>query len=49
MVKPVDSGSLTTKFVYDWRIKDRPDGAKMWMRRSRFVAREFKNLKRLET
>ena len=37
------SGSLTTKFVYDWRIKEKdgPDGKmKMWMRRSRFVARE---------
>ena len=35
------SGTLTTRFVYDWRIKEHPSGVKMWMRRSRFVAREF--------
>ena len=35
------SGSLTTRFVYDWRIKDHPNGTKQWMRRSRFAAREF--------
>ena len=37
--------TLTTKFVYDWRLKDRvqPDGSsvKAWLRRSRLVAREF--------
>ena len=42
-------GSLTTKFVYDWRIKEKPGGTKAWMRRSRFVAREFNNSKRLDT
>ena len=45
----VVSGSLTTRFVYDWRIKDSPDGTKKWMRRSRFVAREFATLKRSDT
>ena len=35
------SGTWTTGFVYDWRIKDHPSDAKQWMRRSRFVAREF--------
>ena len=36
---------LTTKFVYDWRLKDftAEDGTscKRWLRRSRLVAREF--------
>jgi hypothetical protein len=40
-----DASQLTTKFVYDWRLKDFKDqyGAisKRWLRRSRFVAREF--------
>ena len=39
------SQSLTSKFVYDWRLKDRkqPDGTtcKCWLRRSRLVAREY--------
>ena len=43
------SGSLTTRFVYDWRIKDHPNGTKQWMRRSRFVAREFATDKRSDT
>ena len=43
------SGTLTTRFVYDWRIKDGLDGTKQWMRRSRFVAREFATLKRHDT
>jgi hypothetical protein len=38
------TNTLTTKFVYDWRLKDRvqPDGStvKAWLRRSRLVARE---------
>ena len=44
------SGTLTTRFVYDWRLKTY-DGdnslwkgeTKRWMRRSRYVAREFAN------
>lgn len=46
------TGSLTTKFVRDWRLKDFGEGADMrkrWMRRSRFVAREFANTRRLDT
>ena len=52
-------GSLTTRFVYDWRLKayevkgeNQKDGSasfssvKRWMRRSRFVAREFATTKR---
>ena len=52
-------GSLTTRFVYDWRLKsyevkseNQEDGSasvssvKRWMRRSRFVAREFATTKR---
>ena len=39
------TNTLTTKFVYDWRLKDRvrPDGStvKAWLRRSRLVARKF--------
>ena len=50
--KPV-TGKLTTKFVRDWRLKDytNSDGVvvKRWMRRSRYVAREFNNSRRLET
>ena len=38
------SNTLTSRFVYDWRLKERlmPDGttAKCWLRRSRLVARE---------
>ena len=47
------SGVLTTRFVYDWRLKTFDDGSglqqgetKKWMRRSRYVAREFANDKR---
>ena len=40
-----DASQLTTKFVYDWRLKVFKDqsGAisKRWLRRSRLVAREF--------
>ena len=50
--KPV-TGKLTTKFVCDWRLKDytNSDGVvvKRWMRRSRYVAREFANVRRLDT
>ena len=45
-------GILTTKFVRDWRLKEFGEGAekrKRWMRRSRFVAREFANSRRLDT
>ena len=42
-------GSLTTRFVYDWRVKQHRNGQQMWMRRSRFVAREFANVKRHDT
>ena len=39
------SNTLTSRFVYDWRLKDRvmPDGTtvKCWLRRSRLVAREY--------
>eukprot|EP00435_Cladocopium_sp_Y103_P015276 s4186_g3.t1 len=45
------SGVLTTRFVYDWRLKDYDMGpgepkVKKWMRRSRYVAREFATDKR---
>ena len=47
------TGKLTTKFVRDWRLKDYDDGSgkcnKRWMRRSRYVAREFANTKRTDT
>jgi hypothetical protein len=46
------TGSLTTKFVRDWRLKQWGEGEnskKRWMRRSRFVAREFAVSKRLDT
>ena len=37
--------TLTSRFVYDWRLKERlmPDGTtgKCWLRRSRLVAREY--------
>ena len=47
------TGSLTTKFVYDWRLKTFENGSNengipitKWMRRSRYVARDFANGKR---
>ena len=43
---------LTKRFIYDWRLKSRDvDGVPTmeWMRRSRFVAREFANTKRHHT
>ena len=43
------SGTLTTRFVYDWRVKDHKSGKRMWMRRRRFVAREFAATKRQDT
>ena len=47
------TGKLTTKFVRDWRLKDyvnsNGDVVKRWMRRSRYVAREFANVRRLDT
>eukprot|EP00435_Cladocopium_sp_Y103_P024696 s2951_g6.t1 len=46
------TGHLTTKFVRDWRLKDFEENGvvrKRWMRRSRYVAREFANTKRLDT
>ena len=39
------SNTLTSRYLYDWRLKDRimPDGTtvKCWLRRSRLVAREY--------
>lgn len=52
---PISGGctKLTTKFVRDWRLKDYTDQDgktyKRWMRRSRYVAREFAREKRLDT
>ena len=43
------SGTLTTRSVHDWRIKEHPNGSKMWMKRSRFVAREFATDRRPDT
>ena len=47
------TGSLSTKFVRDWRLKDYVDSnggvVKRWMRRSRYVAREFANVRRWDT
>jgi hypothetical protein len=44
------SGKLTTCFVRDWRLKPYGEEKTLrWMRRSRFVAREFANDKRLDT
>ena len=44
------SGKLTTCFVRDWRLKPYGEQKTLrWMRRSRFVAREFANDKRLDT
>ena len=41
----VKGNTLTSRFVYDWRLKERtmPDGtaAKCWLRRSQLVAREY--------
>lgn len=45
------TGKLITKFVRDWHLKDfEKDGTcyKRWMRRSRYVAREFAHEKRLD-
>eukprot|EP00435_Cladocopium_sp_Y103_P069691 s216_g33.t1 len=41
--------SLTTRFVYDWRVKQYGSGDEQrprWLRRSRFVAREYAVTKR---
>ena len=47
------TGKLTTKFVRDWRLKDytkdNGETVERWMRRSRYVAREFAQEKRLDT
>ena len=48
------TGKLTTKFVRDWRLKEygKDENAvavKRWMRRSRYVAREFAKERRLDT
>eukprot|EP00435_Cladocopium_sp_Y103_P012848 s4482_g3.t1 len=43
------SGTLTTRFAYDWRVRSYPTKGQMWMRRSRFVAREFANDKYHDT
>lgn len=43
------SDSLTTRFVYDWRLKQYGSGddqQQRWLRRSRFVAREYAVSKR---
>ena len=44
------SNTLTSRFVYDWRLKEKlmPDGttAKCWLRRSRLVAREYSFLEK---
>eukprot|EP00435_Cladocopium_sp_Y103_P011058 s2028_g2.t2 len=45
----VEAETLTTRFVYDWRIKQHKSGKMMWMRRSRFVAREFASTRRHDT
>ena len=38
---PADSKVLSTRFVRTWREKRAEDGSQIWLRRSRFVAREF--------
>ena len=38
---PADSKVLSTRFVRTWREKRSGDGSPIWLRRSRFVAREF--------
>eukprot|EP00435_Cladocopium_sp_Y103_P048243 s97_g14.t1 len=38
---PADSKVLSTRFVRTWREKRSEDGSPIWLRRSRFVAREF--------
>ena len=44
------SGKLTTRFLRDWRLKPYWEKKTLrWMRRSRFVAREFVNEKILDT
>ena len=47
------TGRLATKFVRDWRLKDYVNDKrgtfKRWMRRSRYVVREFASEKRLDT
>eukprot|EP00435_Cladocopium_sp_Y103_P003341 s5159_g1.t1 len=43
------SGTLTTRFVYDWRKKLHKSGQEMCMRRSCFVAREFASTKKHDT
>eukprot|EP00435_Cladocopium_sp_Y103_P044674 s1582_g12.t1 len=48
------SGKLTTKFVRDWRLKEygkdeSGNSIRRWMRRSRYVAREFARERRLDT
>ena len=49
-------GKLTTKFVFDWRKKTftpspevSGESRQRWMRRARYVAREFATTKRLDT
>lgn len=53
VLTPNDAGlsSLTTRMVYDWRIKDWTDpktgqSRRRWMRRARLVAREYANHRR---
>ena len=38
---PPDAKQLSTRFVRTWREKLNKDGRQIWLRRSRFVAREF--------
>jgi hypothetical protein len=38
---PADSKVLSTRFVRTWRERRAEDGSQIWLRRSRFVAREF--------
>ena len=38
---PPDAKQLSTRFVRTWREKLSKDGKQIWLRRSRFVAREF--------
>ena len=38
---PTDSKQLSTRFVRTWREKLNKEGQPIWLRRSRFVAREF--------
>ena len=41
---PADSKVLSTRFVRTWREKHDASGQPIWLRRSRFVAREFARL-----